>query len=670
MAAPIGTTWGSPVRGNNGEGRIGIYVALSQETDTTIKYTVETWFWSKYSVVDSNNNFYIGKTTTSSGTASEKIGDVNIRTGNDAGTGWSTDNQQKIHSYSPTFDRRTTEYTIYFKSRLTNIDVIGGEMTCVDGWAIKAIPKYIITFYANGGTGEPSTISQFKNANATIPTTKPTRTGYTFKGWGTSATATTATYQPGDTITTRTNTKLYALWTALTYSVKFDANGGTGAPEAQSKTHGTALTLSSTKPTRSGYTFKGWGLSATSTTATYQPGDSYTNNSAATLYAVWELAYKIPIIYNLTANRCDISGNLKEDGKHALIRFDWACFYANPSVSFAWSAQSDTGGEQTFTTSGTSGTHTTIVGNDALDVETTYSITVTVTDSGGSTSSSITLPGSIFPMDVLAGGKGISFGKNAELEDTAEFAFDAKFNKPVYGKALGMDRLPAIPANSDFNDYRETGCYAVQSNAISKTCDNIPVERAGRLEVWAATGEGVRSQQYSYLRQRFIPYDSPNAVYERDVTRGAENNWAFSAWWRSSLTPDASAKVYHEQKVLWGDDIASGMYMTAGHTATLAEKVSEQANGIILVFCYYNGTDDTNWGWVTRFIPKIMVELAPGAGHTIELTNGKFGSVGTKYLYINDGSIVGHADNNVTGTSGSGITYANNKFVLRYVIGV
>ena len=40
--------------------------------------------------------------------------------------------------------------------------------------------------------------------------------------------------------------------------MSYDANGGTGAPAAQTKTHGTALTLSSTKPTRTGYTFLGW----------------------------------------------------------------------------------------------------------------------------------------------------------------------------------------------------------------------------------------------------------------------------------------------------------------------------------------------------------------------------------------------------------------------------
>ena len=107
-----------------------------------------------------------------------------------------------------------------------------------------------------------------------------------------------------------------------------------------------------------------------------------------------------------------------------------------------------------------------------------------------------------------------------------------------------MDRLPAIPSNSDFNNYMETGCYAVQSNAIAETCKHIPIARAGRLEVWSATGEGVRAAQWSYLRQRYIPYNSSNAVWERDITRNAENVWTYYDWWRSSLTPEASEKVY------------------------------------------------------------------------------------------------------------------------------
>lgn len=74
----------------------------------------------------------------------------------------------------------------------------------------------------------------------------------------------------------------------MTYTVSYDANGGSGAPASQTKTQDVALTLSSTIPTRDGYTFLGWAASKTASSAQYQPGGTYTANAAATLYAVWE----------------------------------------------------------------------------------------------------------------------------------------------------------------------------------------------------------------------------------------------------------------------------------------------------------------------------------------------------------------------------------------------
>ena len=71
------------------------------------------------------------------------------------------------------------------------------------------------------------------------------------------------------------------------YTVSYNANGGTGAPSSQTKTHGVTLTLSSTKPTRSGYTFLGWSTSSSATSPTYYAGGSYTGNANVTLYAVW-----------------------------------------------------------------------------------------------------------------------------------------------------------------------------------------------------------------------------------------------------------------------------------------------------------------------------------------------------------------------------------------------
>ena len=80
----------------------------------------------------------------------------------------------------------------------------------------------------------------------------------------------------------------FSLTKITSYPVTYNANSGTGAPPAQVKWRDTSLTLSNTKPTRSSYTFKGWATSASATSATYQPGASYTTNANLTLYAVWE----------------------------------------------------------------------------------------------------------------------------------------------------------------------------------------------------------------------------------------------------------------------------------------------------------------------------------------------------------------------------------------------
>lgn len=72
------------------------------------------------------------------------------------------------------------------------------------------------------------------------------------------------------------------------YEVKFDANGGTGAPSAQSKLYGDTVTLSNTEPTNGSFKFLGYSTSADSTEIEYQPGDSYTADADITLYAVWE----------------------------------------------------------------------------------------------------------------------------------------------------------------------------------------------------------------------------------------------------------------------------------------------------------------------------------------------------------------------------------------------
>ena len=121
-------------------------------------------------------------------------------------------------------------------------------------------------------------------------------------------------------------------------------------------------------------------------------------------------------------------------------------------------------------------------------------------------------------------------------------------------------------------------------------------------------------------------------------------------------------------KVLW----EGVSHMNGGQSATLSEAVSEQSNGIILVFSLYRNDVAEDVSVHSFYINKKIVELMPSAKHPFFLTiNNNLSVVGCKYLSIADDVITGDASNTSSGTaSGSGITFNNSNFVLRYVIGV
>ena len=108
-------------------------------------------------------------------------------------------------------------------------------------WGIN---QYTITFDTNGGN-EIAPVTQDYGTKITAPD-KPTRKGYTFKGWDKEIPET----MPADNITVK------AQWEINQYTITFDTNGGSEiAPITQD--YGTKITAPD-NPTRKGYTFKGW----------------------------------------------------------------------------------------------------------------------------------------------------------------------------------------------------------------------------------------------------------------------------------------------------------------------------------------------------------------------------------------------------------------------------
>lgn len=606
-------------------------VTQSSSTDTTATLSYTLQYKSDYAAstngVGRSYTIKIGGTTVKTGTynINGKTGTITITSGE--------------HKINKTTAAQTISFSVSFAFNVTWSGTYGGTKSASGSISVAAKTKYTVSYNANGGSGAPSTQTKWHGTALTLSSTKPTRTGYSFQGWATSASGSVA-YAAGASYTANAAVTLYAVWKANTYPVKYNANGGSGAPSAQTKTYGKTLTLSSTKPTRTNYTFLGWATSASATTAKYAAGASYTANAAVTLYAVWKLAYTKPVVNNITVYRSREDESKDDTGTYIAVMFEWSTFHEVSSVTVAITSPAGDVIMDSPTTSGTSGSYHQILGEGSIATDYTYTVKITVTDSGGSTPITRTVAGMKFAIDFMKGGKGAAIGKPSELEGVFDVAFQTRHNGGL---------LPVLlPAETDLNDIRTPNTY-IGENVSTNNYVNCPLA-SGTFSLTVTSGGG-NGQVRQVLTQcsKTAPME-----YER--------------WYYTSAWGDWILTRYGDNKVLWGGDMTSGMYMTSGHTATLTEAVRLQKHGIVLVFSYYNSADDTNYNWQTFFIPKTLVTLTT-SGHTFQLMQSKCTTVATKYLYIYDTYIKGHDDNNLTGTV-NGITYTNNKFVLRYVFGV
>ena len=185
----------------------------------------------------------------------------------------------------------------------------GGDLT----WE-SYTETYELFFDPNGGDCDTySKIVERGDVYGELPT--PTREGYSFLGWFTDPWEGSQITE-WETVRITGDMYVFAHWELNTYIITYDANGGTGEPEAQYKIHGEALTLSTTRPGRANtevgsytvtlnanggsvsttsltaarttsYSFQNWNTAANGSGTSYAPGASYTANAAATLYAQW-----------------------------------------------------------------------------------------------------------------------------------------------------------------------------------------------------------------------------------------------------------------------------------------------------------------------------------------------------------------------------------------------
>ena len=171
-------------------------------------------------------------------------------------------------------------------------------------WAYTA--SYTITY--NVGEGSITTNSQTETGetiSGELSTTLKTanelglsRTGYVFKGWASSSTATTVDYVDGKEIKLSSDLTLYAIWDKIvTYTVIYDVNDGysSSSPftETATGTEGDGATITLKTATKlgfskSGYLFVGWSESSNGY-ASFDGGKEVIIRRNTTFYAIWEL---------------------------------------------------------------------------------------------------------------------------------------------------------------------------------------------------------------------------------------------------------------------------------------------------------------------------------------------------------------------------------------------
>jgi len=159
---------------------------------------------------------------------------------------------------------------------------------------------YNVEFDSNNGTGKKDNQTFTYDLPQKLNTNTFAKEGFKFKEWNTKADGTGTAYTDEQSVTNLTSEdgaiiNLYAIWEKETYSVTFDANGGTGTMENQTFSYGEAQTLNEISFVKEGFKFKNWNTKADGTGTAYSDKQEIGITENLTLYAQWEETYSYRI---------------------------------------------------------------------------------------------------------------------------------------------------------------------------------------------------------------------------------------------------------------------------------------------------------------------------------------------------------------------------------------
>jgi uncharacterized repeat protein (TIGR02543 family) len=162
-----------------------------------------------------------------------------------------------------------------------------------------------VSFNDGGGSGILNPVTVASGSSVQLPNSGSlTYLGFSQTGWFTALTGGSLIGLGGASFVPTSSITLYAQWTAgVADTISFSSNGGTGIIPAMTSSAGTSLTL----PTGvglldTGFVFAGWSPTSTSQSLVYSPGAPYAVVGSVTLYAVWTVAAKAPVVSQLAGS--------------------------------------------------------------------------------------------------------------------------------------------------------------------------------------------------------------------------------------------------------------------------------------------------------------------------------------------------------------------------------
>ena len=191
--------------------------------------------------------------------------------------GISTSNAANASAVTPT-TANTTYYSSYTYAITANFTANGGTGTAPSSAA---------------GTGYMNYSGSKIGISVTMPSNTFTRNGYTFGGWYDSVV--NKTYTAGTSVTVDSSRNFNATWNVVTYTIKYNLNGGTVSATNPTSYKVTDADITLNNPTKQGYTFTGWtgtGLSEASNAVTIK-SESYGNREYTANYSINQYYYDV-----------------------------------------------------------------------------------------------------------------------------------------------------------------------------------------------------------------------------------------------------------------------------------------------------------------------------------------------------------------------------------------